>query len=231
MSGLGTASPGIKIPKAMERDLRHAMDLESPFCSPAMARRQLKLNLHHEDEGNEGDDEISVEEDFPFSPEECSQVAQLLGLGILSQDGATGQINFLDFKGDDNDLLDLTQQVDLNQDDLMKEMERMMDMEEGDEEMNIPWLLAAAGAGENRKGELNIPWLFAAASRGKVEQGYASLPSKLKVQHDSEDEEEEKINADQPDLKEDQLVLKEGSTDQLEKKNDKEEDIEKWALL
>ena len=98
--------------------------------------------------------------------------------------------------------------------------------------MNIPWLLAAAGASESRKGELNIPWLFAAASssasRGKVEQGYASLPSKLKVQHDSEaeEEEEEKIKSeDQPVLGEQQKL------DQLEKKNDKEEEIEKWAIV
>jgi len=75
----------------MERDLRHAMDLESPFVSPAMPRRRLAatsatLAGDLDDVGNDGDDEVSLEEDlsFPFSPEDCSQMAKILGLGLLS---------------------------------------------------------------------------------------------------------------------------------------------------
>ena len=202
---VGGGGGGIRIPKAMERDLRHVMDLESPFCSPAVARRQLKLQYEDKDEdGNEGDDEVSLEEDlsFPFSPEECSQVAQLLSLGLLSHDGASNKMDFLQQQGkggNDDDDNEATGGVDFNQEDLMREMERMMDMDQGAEELNIPWLLAA-GAGnifdKGDSGMINIPWLMAAASssssKGTVEPTYASLPDKLTIQNEDDDEKKTK---------------------------------------
>jgi len=199
--GAGASGGGpIRIPKAMERDLRHVMDLESPFCSPAVARRRLKqLQYEDKDDGNEGDDEVSLEEDlsFPFSPEECSQVAQLLSLGLMSHDGASNKMDFL--KGGNDDDNEATGGVDFNQEDLMREMERMMDMDQGAEELNIPWLLAA-GAGnifdKNETGMINIPWLMAAASspssKGTVEPTYASLPDKLTILNEDEDEKKSK---------------------------------------
>ena len=178
MNGIGTAA-GVRIPRAMERDLRHAMDLESPFQSPMTKRRALQTGfeaakdrqqqhlldrraiqtgfeaakdrydvnrLTDLDYENDGDDEVSLEEElsFPFSPEDCGQVAQLLSFGLLSQDDA-GKIDFFHKNDeDDDDDGDDVDDFEGQHEDIFQEMEHLFDLEEG--ELNIPWLLAKTTA-------------------------------------------------------------------------------------
>jgi hypothetical protein len=171
---------GVRIPRDMERDLRHAMDLESPFLSPALPRRPLPL-LHDADDGNDGDDEVSLEEEltFPFSPEECSHVAHLLGLGLLSQDRrGSSAVGFLVKKegvyGGDDAAKMCGDRRDSRPDDIFQEI----------------FLLDEA--------DLNLPaWLLPDADRaavdpelGQPETSFVALPDKLTVQAATDEEDE-----------------------------------------
>ena len=178
----------------MERDLRHAMDLESPFVSPALPRRRLaEVSAPTvgdiDDVGNDGDDEVSLEEDlsFPFSPEDCSQMAKILGLGLLSpkslevQGAAAASMSasrsefFL--KRNDNIDVDLSASGDIffgrhQEDDIFQDI-----FELGGAELNLP------------------PWLLPTSSSkpifsDDVSMSFASLPTLLKVEAATDDEED-----------------------------------------
>ena len=170
MTGLEDVGGGLRIPRDMERDLRHAMDLESPFLSPAMPRRKLTCEI---DDGNSADDEVSLEEDlsFPFSPEDCNQMAKIFGLGILSKDPS----------GTDVGATQLDKSVDLFEytgqsvhDDIFQDI-----FELDESELNLPsWLLPKANVATESQA---IPD-FKIDVVHEVSTSFRSLPSKLTIE-------------------------------------------------
>ena len=194
----------------MERDLRHAMDLESPFVSPALPRRRLAaaapaLVGDLDDVGNDGDDEVSLEEDlsFPFSPEDCNQMAKILGLGLLSpksleiQGAAAASTSAMKsefgLKKRDNVDVDVDQLASADiffghqEDDIFQDI---FELDEAD--LNLP------------------PWLLPTPSSKSlladdVSMSFASLPTLLKVEAATDDEEEGRLTG--VDEKLDFLVL------------------------
>ena len=147
-----------------------------------------------DDVGNDGDDEVSLEEDlsFPFSPEDCSQMAKILGLGLLSpkslevQGAAAASMSasrsefFL--KRNDNIDVDLSASGDIffgrhQEDDIFQDI-----FELDEAELNLP------------------PWLLPTSSSkpifsDDVSMSFASLPTLLKVEAAPDDEEDARANA------------------------------------
>jgi len=155
-----------KIPAAIERDLLQAMDLESPFLSPRLTRRQLA----NDDDGNDGDDEVSLEDDlpFPFSPKGCDHVATLLGLGLLKSNPEKSVLT----------VEDLSFKRDIS----LSNIDQLFEFEE-DGEFPIPWLLPGAvhqSFKENKGDFTETPSLCQSKSSIIfVEPSFASLPDKL----------------------------------------------------
>jgi hypothetical protein len=179
----------------MERDLRHAMDLESPFMSPALQRRKLTALVSDIDDGNDGDDEVSVEEDlsFPFSPEDCSQMAKILGLGLLSPKnldvlGVDGEIDFFIKKDDDVDLMDFAGQSSTarHQDDIFQDI-----FELDEAELNLPpWLLSASKSSVVEESINQKALLSKSDADDEVSTSFKALPTKLMVEAPSDEEED-----------------------------------------
>lgn len=147
------------------------MDLESPFLSPGLARKRLA----NDDDGNDGDDEVSLEEDlpFPFSPQDCDHVATLLGLGLLKPDlkaKAEGPIpttsNESSFKRDIS----------------QSNVDQIFDLDE-DEELQIQWFIQSSvrqGAHDFKAGLLETVSAFSSKNcQTSVAPSFASLPDKL----------------------------------------------------
>jgi len=161
----------------MERDLRHAMDLESPFLSPAMPRRKIPNLMCEVDDGNSADDEVSLEEDlsFPFSPEDCNQMAKIFGLLPKDDASVDAEPKKLDFfvKNDRSvELLDYAGQSAqaFHQDDIFQDI-----FELDEAELNLPsWLLPK-------------PLESKSVFSDEVSTSFKALPTKLTIEAPAEE--------------------------------------------